>query len=457
MTPRTKKILIISAIVLIVVIALITIISGAQKAVLTVTASDPQALISVTSRTDLKLKLKDTQGRLSQKVPVGEYIVKAATKNAIVTQAVTVKSGSEVKVTLTFQKIFPLEMVTKVSAASLVADAGNLQFINTDTSSLTRLTSQNQIIPVNNFSFSNIKWADPSYGIGLSASGQLYIIDNLNPTQFNLPFTPASHTTAAIAADKSVYVSDGSIVYLYSGGKFSKIYSTNKALRLLSASNTAVIGIEDPAPTTGQKADEGRIILISRSGSVKRTDGEAYDAAWSPSGEKVIVNGDEQTAVLDKNLKRLSYFPHSNANSPVWLDNDTVAYGFGNSIWRFDVGTGTSQQLATDSSLTFTQLYAASDSSYLYATTQSYKDGKNQTVRRVPLKGQTVTPASTILGLILPSTIGQCRLSYVNFAAPTVSVQGPKAQQATCTASAQKYLQTYHVPTTGLGLSFSAL
>lgn len=459
MKPRTKLFIVLAAVSTVAIIGLLIFLSSRQKALLTVTSSDSQATITVnTLATGQAVNgTKGVEGRFSQKVPVGDYVVTARNNASSVKQTITVKAGPEIKINLAFASILPLEMVAALPAANFIDNGRDFQFIHLDANTLTHINQQNQISMIKNYNFRNIKWADTTFGAGLASTGKFYLIKNLVPEILDVPFSSTNNSSLVIAPNQDIYVSNGTIVYRYHEGKFTKIFETKHSVNVMAASNDAVIVLEGGESKTGAKADEGYIVRINLNGQTKKVEGESYDSEWSPDGSKFIINGDEGTTVLSKDLKKLIQLPQSNVNSPVWLDDNTLAFSIGSGLWRFDVSTGLSQQIASNPNLTFTRNYLSKDGTYLYVTTQNFRDGKNQSIQRVGLKGQKVTPVASILGIILPNTVGQCQLSYINFTAPTVVVRGPQASAAACTQSAQKYLQTYRVDTKALGLSFSAL
>lgn len=342
-----------------------------------------------------------------------------------------------------------------MGASALVADGNNIRFINRNSNTLYEINAQNQLKNISgSVSFNVIRWADASYGVGRDAKGKLYHIKGASITPLAAPFiTTSATTTLAVAPDHVVYLSDGTNVYTGKDGQAFKLIHTSKMNVSVAAASRQGVLLRETDPK--KERAEGELVVIDRSGKITSIEGEAYDAAWSPSGDRLLINGDERTAVLDKNLKEITRLPAGNVGAPIWLNDTQILYGLTNNLWRFDSDTGQADAIANMRTETVAQQFLDQDSSYIYITTQDSKTGRRLRLSRLGLKGQPAATIPTQLGVLLPNTLGNCSLALVNFTKPTVAVSGPIGQNAACLQKAQAYLTTYKVNQSGLGFNYT--
>jgi hypothetical protein len=458
MTLRVKIIMLIVAIAAVIGLAFLftaaktTLTSGK----LNVTTSDAANYITVSriNPNPTVIDTKNAQGTYSAQLPDGTYTVTVQNKSYSTQQIVTVKAGQTISASIDLVKAGPLEIVTSLGVTSVVAGSDTLRYIDTDSDALFEINKLNQLHYIASPSpFTSVVWASATYGIARNGDGQFYRVDGSTITPLTAPFPLTNLSNSyAVSPNKDVYLTDGSKVYRGAGGQnFQAIVTSSKRISIKAASDTNVL-VQESDPKNAKAA--ASLILINHVGNTIRTEGEVYDAAFSPSGNHIVINGAARSAVLDNKLQQIIRLPQNNVTSPAWVNDNTLVYAQQNKLWQFNTINGQADMIANTDIAAIIQQSVSADGAYVYMTTQNISDGLNPMLERVGLKKQPVAQDVTVLGLILPATVDACRLSFVNFTAPTVAIQGPKGGQAACTQKAQQYLQTYHVSST-IGISFS--
>lgn len=434
-----------------VIIVLFLLVLGGKKPFLTTTGTlevkvnDTKATIDII-RTIPNPQIVDTKGAtgtFSSPLPVGTYIVTAKDGQSSSQQSTTLKGGDTKKVILNLSSIGDTEPVTSRGASSLIVDDA-MAFIDRGHNGLYRVDSGNNELQIkSDLPFITARWANSSYGVAQDANGRLYrVTDTITP--ITAPSQYGDSTTYALAPNHDTYISDGKTLYIGKPeGDFKKLYDSSKSLTIITASNNAVLLSEIPSGSR-----EGDLLAIDRTGQVKRIDGEAYSAKWSPSGGLIALSNDSRAAVLDANLQTVATLPKSNVNSPTWLDDHTVLYGVNDELWKYDLPSGQATLITKfDSSGQVSEITPSKDGAYLYITVQKTTQSGDLSFElvRLGLHNQPITPMLQRLRLIIPNNVNGCELGYINFARPAVTVHPTSASQDACMLSAKNYLQGYGV------------
>ncbi len=406
-------------------------------------------LITISKANDEKYKAgnssfsKQARKTLSVSVRSGEYLISVRSNVSAVSQRIEVKAHQTTKLVLNPTQPKGVEPVEYRSAASFTADSSQLLYVDLLDKKIYQINNQNAVrVFDSELSFQTIKWSNPSYGVGKSLDGQLYIISGGSISRLDVPFAYNSDrfVNYDIAPNKQLYVASGSDIYTGTEEKgFKKIYTAATSSPSFAASQDKLAVLE-----TGQKNGKGgnaTVTVVYQTGKTVRKNMEAYTASWSPNGKNLIISSDSESVVTDDNLNEVAFIPQSNIISPIWLDDSNLIYGVADQLWSFNIGSGLANLIANmPLGSPISQLALSSDKSYVYFST-GYGNS-NLVIKRVGLKDQTIPPDLFKLQSILPETLDQCSLSLINFTTPTVviSVSSGSAQQI-CDQAARDELQ----------------
>lgn len=413
---------------------------------LEVTVNDTKASIGIHRITPQpqSIDTHNATGRFTGQLTEGTYTITAKNNDLSAQQVVDIKSGETKKVNLTLSSLGTVEPVSSRGASHLVIEAAGMAFADRSNDNLYRIdASNNEQRLSNGVDFVSAQWSDLSYGVGQDNHQHLYRVTN-TATEISAPFPYSDKTTYALAPNHDLYIADGNNLYLGKPeGGFKKIYSTSYQLSIMCASNNAVFLNEVPA---GKK--EGDLVTVDRSGTSKKIDGEAYNAAWSPSGNYVVISSDTKTEVLDSSLNEISQLPTTNVSAPSWLDDRTVLYGISDELWKYDITTHIATIMTKIGDIgQVSQIAPSKDGSYIYISVQKTTQNGDFSfeLARLGLHGQPASPIMPALRLIVPNDVNGCSLGYTNFVRPAVNIYPKTASADACMQTARSYLQTYHI------------
>lgn len=290
--------------------------------------------------------------------------------------------------------------------------------------------------------FSTIQWADPSFGIGLIATGSTsYAVAKINRQAVSivsLPFTAKSTSTFAVSPNKIWYVCDGHTIYRANGdGSFTKIFTSKKDVTLGSATNDALLFIEKQKDATR----ESDISILHIDGTKYTIEGELYESSWSPSGDKLLVSSDETPGIYNTSFNFVHSLPEGNVVSPVWLSDSSVAFIRGGNIWRYDLTTGKSVVVSSIDSVIGTPSALSFDKSSGFLYLSIYRTGfikPTFMLDRINLGSQKLPDANIAsrLSLVFPRVDSACAINYMNFTSLSV-VYKQTASGENCVSTAK--------------------
>lgn len=453
-----KRTLYISLLAIFFIVFIVIIILFFVSSTLTITTNSSSNQISVIQKlTSLTNPVNLTQNDTSASVRVwaGTYIVTVQNSTKSSVQIVKLGIGEHRNITMDLSTLYTGSSVTPISsfgAGSIVASSTTLRFIDRNSTDhpLYSISSGNTVKDLDNKnSYQNISWADPSFGIGLAIdqNNQYQIIKIQDDTTYvvNLPFTANSFTGFGVAPDKTWYVSDGKTVYKANGdGSFVKLYTTSDNIGISSVSNSALLLTQKS--TTSNR--EGSLVILHTDGTKYQIDGDAYESAWSPSGDKLITSGDT-SELYDSKFNKIGVLPAGNVISPVWLNNDVLLYSLAGNLWSYNVTQGSASIISTLDKQTgsFSQISPSISGDYVYASVQ--KGGNWPTTQfglyRIPLQNQPAPdlPLSK-LDIIIPNTVNGCNLNYMYFTSLIVVAKQP-TQATNCIPATKSYIQSYNI------------
>jgi hypothetical protein len=379
-------------------------------------------------------KIFKAHEKLSVTVDVGSYSASVNGNSVATVQTLDLKPRQ----TLTY-KINPInatgvEPVAYKNAQNIAVSAKELIYLDPSSSKLNTIDKQNNVTEVNTpYHFQDVKWANPSFGIGQNV-GHLYIIENNNISELEMPFPydgkPVSYD---VLPDKKIYVSSGSDVFVGNKeGNFKKIYTATSPNPALAASNNGVAVSDSKYGGNASDIDKPLLAVINNSGKVTKKNAESERLAWSPDGKYLVAANEVNPIIYDTSLRSITTIPTKSAVGQFrWLNDTSVIYAMEDQFWVYDLQNKKSQLFANmplnDS---ITGLYLNADRDYVYLTTlNSYS--QTPAIKRVGLKGQSVPEYMYRLQDILPRNYEQYSLSLVGFSRPSNIVVQPYGHTST--------------------------
>ncbi len=464
MTSQQRHTLIVALIVILLGVFGWIIVWYFSMATLTITTNSSSNTIMV--RQDLNTTQNqvdvDQRGNTAHlRLSAGTYIITVKSVSQTANKIVKLGVGEHKELTMNLGdaaiKNAESEPVSSFGAASIAASKDTLRFIDRNSADH-RLYSVDSSGTVNKLDpgtiYTNISWANPAFGIGYGTDkNNHYVFTKIEGnfvTHILTPFTVNVSSSAGVAPDQTWYVSDSHTIYRGNAdGSFTKIYTSPQSVGILTVSNDAIL--------LWQKAKnnrrEGNLVIIHRDGEKYQIEGEAYEAAWSPSGKKLVTSGDT-SELFDDKFNKIGVLPSGNFMSPVWLDDNTLLYGVNNRVMRFDLSTGEASTYISFDPVTGSpsQIKPSVDGDYVYVSIQKGGNRPELSFRldRIPLQGQN-PPTVPIheFNLLIPNTIGGCDLNYINFAHFSI-ITNPVSPSTNCIPAVKEYITSYKVPLAGV-------
>jgi hypothetical protein len=390
---------------------------------------------------------KQAKGSLSVRLKAGGYLVDVQRGPNETSQYVVVKAHAATRVNIKLPSIGGVEPVVYDNAQNIVADSSRLLYLDPDDSSLNQIDSQNQHTEMDaSYGFSSISWASTSYGVGQTAAGQLFVINNgmVSPLKSPVSGNNDSGVVFAVASNRDIYIGAGSSVYSGTDtGSFKKISDSrpSKSVLIAGPNNVALLN-------TGYSGGTPSLTALNALGKQTAVSLSSFANAWSNWSQHdkyLAVSSGPSGEIFDASLHKVAVIPQANFSSAVWLDDNTLFYGINDQLWAYDMRAGSSRLVA---SMPFgeqiREITVSADGSYVYLT--SSDANSNITIRRVPLDGQKVPAIVYQLQDILPlsNSSGGYALGLFNFSGtPAVDVVASDgSNQQTVLQAAMQQLQS---------------
>lgn len=410
----------------------------------------------------INFDLNGTTG--SRAVPTGDYAVSAKSSNGSTEKVVRVNFAQKTTVKLSIADsadIYSIEPVTSFGAMFSYIDKERLSFVNSNNVLQKRFLSINANNQITDISsqvsredllrgyFSSMNWTNDGIGIGVSIANQLYetegsTLKESDITNLNLG---SGQLSTSIAPDRTIYISDRRTLYKKTPGSqsYQKVYDGD-GLSVLDSTNSAVLVAE-----RSQSSREGGVHIIHTDGTQSKIDGEVYEGFFSPSGNKIVLNGD-LNGIYDTKLKLVQSTPKNNSTAPTWIDENSLVYAGSKIIWRYTLNDGIAHQLANLSSIPGDINFMAIDSTKknIYVTSQRFIDNEYSfKLFKVGL-GSKLKPSALVtqLNLLFPYEQEDCYFDFVNFKSntkPNIVATAKPESIAKCQRFVQTYLQSYDI------------
>lgn len=413
---------------------------------------------TATSQNQVSVSQSGKQADL--RVVAGTYIVTVQNATRSSSQVVKLGTGEHKNITINLDTSIAYstsEPVTSMGAGSISASKDTLRFIdrNTANSTLYSVDATGTISVLDSSTrYVNISWADPLFGLGYGLDkNNRYVITKIEgnfATQLKMPFVVDVTSSVRVAPNRTWYVSDGNTVYRGNAdGSFTKVYSSTQKLGIIAVSNDALLLWQKPQ----NNSREGNMVILHTDGNKYQIKGGTYEAAWSPSGKKLVTSGDV-SEIFDDKFQKIGILPSGNFISPLWLDENTLLYGMQNSVVRYDIQNGTATPLITfdDTTGKPSQIKLSNDRDYLYVAIQKAGNRSSLAFKldRIPLQNQQPSnlPVQKF-SLLIPNTVGGCDLNYMNFIRFSVITKSVKPS-TNCVPAVKSYFASYSIGTTDL-------
>lgn len=380
----------------------------------------------------------------------GAYSVLVQSPVGSVSQIVYVRARTTKKYTVGIASTgSPLSLVANVNALSVAASSSQIYYVDQSTKNLSEISSQNQVGQLNTSDFfSDIDWANSSYGIGQASTGagSLYFINNGNISPLTLPVNPGNQTVlSSIAPNGGVYLAIGNKIY--SGNQtsgFHLIYTASESPSKIIASISKVLLVFKE----NNGSDEVNITLLNSVGAgAAKNNVDSYGATWSPSGKYLAVTGDTSSQILNSSLNLVDVIPYNNVNNITWLNDSTLFFTVNNQLWKYIVSSSRSELVAnTGTNHSIVSMSVSSDGSFLYMSVENNAGSSSSLViDRYPLLGQ-VTPSYIFkIQSELPWLDGRCLLYAINFASPPTIFSYGGQPEDNCQVVAQNYVSKFGI------------
>ncbi len=387
----------------------------------------------------------------------GNYLVAVRNQTGEATEVVQVKARQTKRYVINLATHTPqAEPVANVNALYFAVGAANLFYLDQGTKNLYQIDKSNQLAQLSSpITFTAVRWADASFGVGQGTDNKLYQINNGVVSPLNAPLS----TVFTISSDHTVYLASGKDIYRSAAAGFDHIFTASQPpFALVSAPRAvALISSLGNGPQTSSSM-AAQLTVLDGNNKPTAKEMDVYAASWSPSSKYLAVTTDSSSQILDASLNSVAVIPNNNINNPLWFDDNTLLYSVNDQLWRYSVSSTKSSVIATtQKNHAITALLLDSSKSYVYMSVQSTgASNRNLSIYRFGLQGQMVPDLIFKLGKLLPWVSGLCSSSIINFTSPSILVQSfITPSTASCLENTQTTLQEdgFNISTLGFQLS----
>jgi hypothetical protein len=448
----TKKVSLVFTVILFVVLGLYLLYGKVTVAHITIITNNADNVVSVTRTSGVgsSKRIVQQQGDIKINLKAGQYTINVANKVFETSQTITVKARETKSYTLNLDVAAAVEPVLSEGAIAVSASSDHLYYVDEQSGSLYKLGADGlPVLLSNTVAFKSLKWAGESFAVGLGSDGKLYVVNADTVTLLNVPFTYNGQSiNYSVAGNGDVYVSSGRDIYSLFGSTVKKVYVAQSSRPSLVAGKQSLAVLDQhpkdsPSPIKGGEngSSESYVTLVDAKGKTISKALEGYEFAWSPDGNQFAVSSDEISKVYNKDLRATSVIPSSNPNSLAWLDNNTLLYGVGESLWSFNTNSSKATLIANmPLGGAVSGIYPSADDNYVYLAVAS-SDGGSYTLARIGLKNQAVTDKALQLGANLPKELNECYLGYINFIKTRLVLKADPVFKEGCRIQTQQELQ----------------
>ncbi|HSX17882.1 MAG TPA: hypothetical protein VLE51_00820 [Candidatus Saccharimonadales bacterium] len=436
--PNIKRILLLATVVLVSIFLLWWLWQYLHTGTITITTNDKNNLIEI--RQDKASKdIKQAKGSLKLSLHTGKYYVVVSNRASSTTQYTLAKARQASSYKIDVENLIEPEPVLPYGAYNILAGP-QIYYVSMKDNLLYKIDRGGQPATSSKVDFTKIKWQNENYGAGINDAGdKLYRISNSGVTAVGLPFE-SNLIVFDLSKNGVLVTSDGKSVYISSGGAFNKIYSSSEKITDIAIGDSYILLATLKAPAKNN--DKQSFKIINLQGKVQSaSDISAHDYAWSPNGKYLAITSNSSTTIYDTSFKVVSHLPDASVVALTWLNDNALLYGLGSNLFSYNLQTTQSSQLAALHGASISGIYPGQDGSQVYLLEQTTGSKAHSFMTTRLNLNKSVPQYIYLYGLLLPVQIYNCKVSYVNFSQPLVSVL-PSSSSASdsCIQSAKTYL-----------------
>ena len=455
-TQPPKKILILGAVIIFIVIPLIWV--AAKNSFVIISASDKSATITLTS-TDNSTTITAT-GSYMGLVPAKNYTINTQTITAATSESFSAMPFHVQSIAIQLQKAVQSEAVSNIATDNVNVTTGtNLTFVDSATQYLEQVDSHNTLQRIGApYTFSRVAWKDQTSGIAIATDPSntvgVFAIHGTTITALPLPeaVSDSNSLSVAYAGNNTYYFTENNKLYSYtdSSPTFTRVSFIPSGYVLSSASGARVLLYK---ATSNVGSNYAVTLLNTKNGSTNATTAPlienpnyTFSSSWSPDGTKVIISASGSSTVYNQSLQKITMIAGNASNSPAWLNNSSVVYAAQNRLWQYSFSTTVSNAIAyLPKYATADTIYTDHSGQYLYFTIITNGE---ISLYRAALHNQTINISAQKLGESnTQQTSNGCAMNYLNFTSLSMIADSP-SDNASCVAGIQDYLSIITVPQT---------
>ncbi len=372
----------------------------------------------------------------------GEYTVMVKDGDKMSARYITASGGRFQSYDFSLVSVSSSRVVISTFAYNLTSDGSGIAYIDSDnqTAGYFRLGDQVQ----NNakqYHFSQIAWFDTAHGYGIVPSlvsqtpTKVVLINNGSITETSIP-TESENTnqSVAMAPNLTGWFAAGKSLYRQDGANLKRIYSANRPITVLSATNESVLVAE--AITSDGDSMTMRLDRISNDGT--QTKGVEFGfhadpnlsltASYSPDGSIIVLSSMGTAAIYTKDFKPLEKLPlQTEIASVAWKDNATLLYVSKNHLLSYSLAQKVANVIgSSESGSTMTELSYNKTTNSVYSTVVGGTTGN--TIQHINLDSAATQQASDTAKILLEYlpreySIFSCRATFTTVTKPIVIIQ----------------------------------
>lgn len=377
-------------------------------------------------------QIKTAEGGMKARVSPGKYRISVENKTQGLREDVGVVSRKTTSRTINLNAVGLAEPVLPSGVFGLVGSSTEIRYLDTASKKLYKISGVGAPELINSIrAFKSIKWADSGYGVGEGIDNRLYAVSGDVISVLAVPFSysDSGEVRYSVAPNRKVYVSKGNQIYVRdNAGNYKKLYKTqsNKPTLVAGVKQLAVLDMSDEKGVGEDSQGEHILTLVDDTGHSVSEEIGPYEISWSPDGTKLAISGDVTNGIYNNKLQKTGSYPDGNVNGIVWLNNSTILYGKGSSLWSYSLNSGLSGLIANvPFGGSVSSIYPSDDGKIAFISAGRNSKSDKSELKKVYLDGGNSGGKLGVLDVFLPEEIGVCKLSYVNLVKPIITVGYP--------------------------------
>lgn len=432
-----------------------------QMGVLKVTTNNANTInLNYVGESNKNFHGKESVGKLTAHIKAGKYYVKVSDGVNTVDKYIDIKKKEKININLNPTAATVSEPVIDERVVSAAANASQLSFLS-DLGVINYINNQNIVSRISSNNYKSALWANASFGIAQDRNNNLFVIENNQASQINVPDNiKASNYSISLSKNKNIYLWNTVDVYIMTGSSFNKVFSSpDKVINGVFASTnniavtTSAFNKNDVTTEEKESVDlevDNTVTLVNNNGTkmAQKDEIELYEANISPDGKLFAFTNDEGTQIYNDKLEQQIILPDTNVNNLVWIDNTRLLYSIEAKIIEYK----------TDSKESFVLTYAPYYGAISYITGSDYgqyvyfssEKDESHALNRVSTKNINASDNISKAGLFFPKTFSDpfCNLRLINFNNSTIKITAISTEFIPyCQAKTVEYLTQNNLET----------